>query len=94
MRIQYFRPPDIAKRTGIPEGDVCRYLEIYDEFFTYGEDGEDRLYTPDVLLLIESIRTLDSEGKSEEEIKTILDERFPQLRNPVEPEPKDAGCPG
>jgi DNA-binding transcriptional MerR regulator len=93
MRIQYVRPPDIAKRTGISEEDVCRYLEIYDEFFTYGEDGEARLYTSDVLLLIESIRALDSEGRTDEEIKQILDERYPQLRSEEEPT-KNFGCPG
>jgi DNA-binding transcriptional MerR regulator len=93
MRIQYFRISDIATRTAIPESRLCRYLDTFDEFFTYGDDGEERLYTPDVLYLIETISGLEADGRSDDEIRRILDERFPQLREQDDPEPKETGCP-
>jgi DNA-binding transcriptional MerR regulator len=93
MKLVYFRIPDIVKRTGIPEETVREYADLYDEFLTWGDDGRERLYTPDVLYIIGIIHGMDTEGTSPDDIRAELDRRFPQIREDRCREEKTTTCP-
>ncbi|HDR72715.1 MAG TPA: MerR family transcriptional regulator [Methanoculleus sp.] len=93
MRIDYFRIPDIAKRTGIPEQTVAEYAQTFDEFLTYATDADTRYYTPDAMLLMRKIDSYVREGKTTEEIREAIDREYPQLREQKEIPSQETACP-
>jgi DNA-binding transcriptional MerR regulator len=93
MRIDYFRITDIAKRMEIPEDTVRDYARIFDDFLLWWDDGTQRLYTPDALLILSRIDRYVKEGKTPEEVKAALNEEFPQLLKQKEERP-ETECPG
>lgn len=94
MRIDYFRISDIAGRTGISEERVADFTSTFEEFFTWAAEGEERYYTPDALLIVETIDAWSRQGKSDEEIRDALDRRYPQLRQQKEMAAKETECSG
>lgn len=84
MKMQYFKPAEIADLAGVPEAEVRGYLADHPDLFHFRSIGPVRLYTEAAVDTVKKLSEAAKKGKNIEDVTDqIVEEVSPAAPSPV-----------